>query len=77
MEHDNCNGPEKDLLVKLEWVLAVLGGIIFILVSKVTSILQKFEHKNWYQDLITFLIAMSMSTMFCMTVFQLIPEGTG
>ena len=73
----SCHGPvlDEEVLIYLEWILAVLGGIIFIIVSKVTTFLQKLEDKTWYKDFITFLIAMSMSTMFCMTVFQLIPEG--
>ncbi len=31
--------------------------------------------KPWYTDLMTYLIALAMGTMLCVTVFQLIPES--
>ena len=31
--------------------------------------------KPWYTELMTFLIALAMGTMFCVTIYQLIPEA--
>jgi len=43
--------------------------------SKVTLLLNPIMGKSWYTDLMTYLIALAMGTMLCVTVFQLIPEG--
>ena len=41
----------------------------------VTLLLGPLEKKSWYTELMTFLIALAMGTMFCVTIYQLIPEA--
>lgn len=40
-----------------------------------TLLLNPIMGKPWYTDLMTYLIALAMGTMLCVTVFQLIPES--
>ena len=35
------------------------------------------HNKSWYNDLMTFLVALAMGTMYCVTVIQFIPEALG
>ena len=53
-----------------------LTFVRYDLTFQVTLLLNPLMNKRWYADLMTFLIALAMGTMFCVTVFQLIPEGT-
>ena len=41
----------------------------------VTLLLNPLMKKPWYTELMTFLIALAMGTMFCVTIYQLIPEA--
>ena len=56
--------------------VAMGGCLLFVICSKVTLLLNPIMGKSWYTDLMTYLIALAMGTMLCVTVFQLIPEGS-
>ena len=50
----------------------------FILfVSKVSLLLNLLGRKWWYAELMTFLVSLAMGTMYCITIFQFIPESLG
>lgn len=59
----------------IQWSVAMGGAILFVIFSKVTLLLNPIMGKSWYTDLMTYLIALAMGTMLCVTVFQLIPEA--
>ena len=65
---------------KDELKLAIGGAILYIVVSKISSS-QSVNHlltkKSWYADLMVFLVALSMGTMYCITLAQFIPEAFG
>ena len=65
---------------KDELKLAIGGAILYIVVSKISSS-QSVNHlltkKSWYKDLMVFLYALSMGTMYCITLAQFIPEAFG
>ena len=52
-----------------------LKKLCFVHPRKVTLLLNPFMDKPWYIELMTFLIALAMGTMFCVTIYQLIPES--
>jgi len=62
---------------KKELGLALGGATLFIVVSKVSLLLNLLHKKSWYTDLMTFLVALSMGTMYCVTLAQFIPEAFG
>ena len=62
---------------KKELGLAIGGATLFIIVSKVSLLLNLLHKKSWYTDLMTFLVALSMGTMYCVTLAQFIPEAFG
>ena len=43
----------------------------------VRLLLNLLSKKWWYAELMTFFIALSMGTMYCITIFQFIPESLG
>ena len=62
---------------KKELGLAIGGATLFIVVSKISLLLNLLHKKSWYTDLMTFLVALSMGTMYCVTLVQFIPEAFG
>ena len=62
---------------KKELGLAIGGATLFIVVSKISLLLNLLHKKSWYTDLMTFLVALSMGTMYCVTLAQFIPEAFG
>ena len=62
---------------KKELGLAIGGATLFIIVSKVSLLLNLLHKKRWYTDLMTFLVSLSMGTMYCITLVQFIPEAFG
>ena len=62
---------------KKELGLAIGGATLFIVVSKISLLLNLLHKKSWYTDLMTFLVALSMGTMYCITLAQFIPEAFG
>ncbi|CBY39503.1 unnamed protein product, partial [Oikopleura dioica] len=75
--YENCYEEleENGKMKMLQWTTAMLGATLFVLFSKVTLLLNPIMGKPWYTDLMTYLIALAMGTMLCVTVFQLIPES--
>ena len=45
--------------------------------QKVSLLINLLHNKSWYNDLMTFLVALAMGTMYCVTVIQFIPEALG
>ena len=62
-------------LEQAEWLVGMIGATIFVLVSKVTLLLSPLMKYKWYAELMTYLMALAMGTMLCVTIFQLIPEA--
>ena len=62
---------------KKELGLAMGGATLFVFVSKVSLLLNLLHKKKWYTDLMTFLVSLSMGTMYCVTLAQFIPEAFG
>ena len=48
-----------------------------MLVSKVSLLLNLLSRKWFYAELMTFLVSLAMGTMYCITIFQFIPESLG
>ena len=72
----DCNFDSAEWFKK-ELGLAFGGATVFIIVSKVSLVLNLLHKKSWYTDLMTFLVALSMGTMYCITLVQFIPEAFG
>jgi len=72
----DCNFESAEWFKK-ELGLAFGGATVFIIVSKVSLVLNLLHKKSWYTDLMTFLVALSMGTMYCITLAQFIPEAFG
>ena len=68
---------DADEWFKKELGLAIGGATLFIVVSKVSLLLNLLHKKSWFTDLMTFLVALSMGTMYCVTLVQFIPEAFG
>ena len=69
---------------KDELKLAIGGAILYMVVSKISSSQSvnkktdlKTDLKTKKTDLKVFLVALSMGTMFCITLAQFIPEAFG
>ena len=71
-----CNF-ESDQWFKFELALAAIGILVYICAAQVPRILDCFHDKEWYDEFMTFLIALSMGTMYCVTLAQFIPEAFG
>ena len=62
---------------KRELTLAIGGATLYIFVSKISLLVNHLHEKSWYTDLMAFLVALSLGTMYCITLAQFIPEAFG
>lgn len=60
---------------RLIWIISMVGATIFVLTSKVALLLHCIDDKKWYGEFMTFVITLAMGTMYCVTIFQFIPES--
>ena len=72
----DCDSESAERFKK-ELTLAIGGATLYIVVSKISLLVNHLHKKSWYTDLMAFLVALSMGTMYCITLAQFIPEAFG
>ena len=49
-----------EVSIRAEWGMCMIGATVFVLLSKVTLLLNPLMSKDWYTELMAFLIALAM-----------------